>query len=97
MYTLYSNVSKSLPNTSYMKAAEWWLLYHIACPFLLFATIFLEEHKLKILGNIEDEKYAGYVQALMRYFILFGKHVLPIITLLFVTGFMIAIFCVHYQ
>ena len=49
MHTLYSNVDKSLPTTSYMKVVEWWLLYHILIPILLFFVLFLDNHRKEIV------------------------------------------------
>lgn len=42
MYTLYTSVSKFLPPTSYMKAIEWWLLFHILVPLIIFVVLFLQ-------------------------------------------------------
>ena len=46
MHTLYANVDKALPTTSYMKVVEWWLLYHIIIPIIIF-FILLERFKKK--------------------------------------------------
>ena len=46
MYTLYTSVSKFLPPTSYMKAIEWWLLFHILVPLIIFVVLFLQARSL---------------------------------------------------
>ena len=56
MYTLYTSVSKFLPPTSYMKAIEWWLLFHILVPLIIFVVLFLQASSMMSLtlslGNL---------------------------------------------
>ena len=95
MYTLYTSVSKSLPTTSYMKAAEWWLMYHIVVPFIIFATLFVDEHKNKILNKCKQEN-PGVFNTILEIFIFFGKFVLPVVTIIFVAFFSLIVF-LHYE
>ena len=85
MYTLYSSVSKTLPTTSYMKAVEWWLLYHIVVPISLFLALFVNEHRNKQANSFSFNKILGY-------FVIFGRFVLPFITILFVVIFSLVVF-----
>ena len=39
-YTLYMGVVRSLPTTSYVKAIEIYLLFHIMLPFIFYLTVF---------------------------------------------------------
>ena len=50
MYTLYLAVSRSLPTTAYMKVIDYWLLFHLVVPFLIFLLLFLVEH------SVDDSK-----------------------------------------
>ena len=52
MYTLYTSVSKFLPPTSYMKAIEWWLLFHILVPLIIFVVLFLQARSLAFVSDI---------------------------------------------
>ena len=52
MYTLYTSVSKFLPPTSYMKAIEWWLLFHILVPLIIFVVLFLQARSLAYVSYI---------------------------------------------
>ena len=50
MYTLYTSVSKFLPPTSYMKAIEWWLLFHILVPLIIFVVLFLQANHIGVVA-----------------------------------------------
>ena len=50
MYTLYTSVSKFLPPTSYMKAIEWWLLFHILVPLIIFVVLFLQASHIGVVA-----------------------------------------------
>ena len=39
-YTLYTGVARALPPTSYVKAIEIYLLFHIMMPFIIFLLLF---------------------------------------------------------
>ncbi len=46
MYTLYQSVSASLPQTSYLKLIDIWLLFGLLIPFVIFIlSIFLKVNK----------------------------------------------------
>ena len=95
MYTLYNSVSKSLPTTSYMKAAEWWLLYHTVAPVIIFAALFLDEHKKIILEKCK-QRIPGSFNTIIEYFVFFGKGILPFVTIMFVIVFSLTVF-IHYE
>ena len=99
LYTLYTSVTRSIPTTSYMKAVEWWLLYHIAGPFIIFNVIFLNEHKSKKEHYMNQEKNKKMIwialNTFIDYFVFFGKFVLPVVTAAFVLIFT-AIVSLHY-
>ena len=40
MYTLYTGIAQSLPDTAYVKAIEVWLLFHLIVPFFIFIILF---------------------------------------------------------
>ena len=86
MHTLYANVDKALPTTSYMKVVEWWLLYHIIVPIIIFFILFLDNHRMKIvqtLNGTQLHRAIRFIDALVY----FGKFVLPVVSLLFVLIF----------
>ena len=44
MYTMYQGVSQTLPKTGTMKFIDWWLLFCVIMPFLVFMTEIMWEH-----------------------------------------------------
>ena len=44
MYTMYQGVSQSLPKTADMKFIDWWLLFCVIMPFLVFMIEIMWEH-----------------------------------------------------
>ena len=85
MHTLYSNVDNSLPTTSYMKVVEWWLLYHILIPILLFFILFVDNHRKPIV-EMFNGKYLKRAINFIDGMVFFGKMILPCISVLFVLG-----------
>ena len=59
MYTLYTSVSKFLPPTSYMKAIEWWLLFHILVPLMIFVVLFLQASAVMYCHLFTSVLFAG--------------------------------------
>ena len=39
MQTLHENISNGLPKTAYIKLVDWWLIYGIVVPFLVFLVL----------------------------------------------------------
>ena len=39
MQTLHENISNDLPKTSYVKLVDWWLMFGIVVPFLVFLVV----------------------------------------------------------
>ena len=90
MHTLYSNVDTSLPTTSYMKVVEWWLLYHILIPILLFFILFLDNHRTEIVQRFNG-KYLKRVINFIDWTVFFGKIILPCISVVFVLVFVLIV------
>ena len=93
MHTLYSNVDNSLPTTSYMKVVEWWLLYHILIPIILFFILFLDNHRKQIVQRFTG-KYLNWAINVIDWMVFFGKMILPCISVLFVLGFVLIV-CIY--
>ena len=76
-----------------MKAVEWWLLFHIVVPFILFIVLFLNEHKTKkgAYNDHEKTKFWLVLDNLTVCFVFFGKFILPAVIALFVMGFTIIV------
>ena len=53
MYTLYQKVAGDLPQTSYMKLIDIWLIYCLMVPFWVFITVSMTQ-----LAKIKREKAA---------------------------------------
>ena len=97
MYTLYTSVTRSLPTTSYMKAIEWWLMFHIIIPFIIFIVLFLDEHIHKAdKSDIQNVKMRVASRRFVKYFVYFGKFVLPAIISIFAATFAIIVLS-HYS
>ena len=43
MQTLHENISNGLPKTAYIKLVDWWLIYGIVVPFLVFLVLVVIE------------------------------------------------------
>ena len=95
LYTLYSSATRSIPTTSYMKAVEWWLLFHCTGPFIIFIVIFLKEHKFQQVQYMRKEGDESTIQkildTLIDYFLFFGKFLLPLVTFVFVIIFTVIV------
>ena len=76
-----------------MKAVEWWLLFHIVVPFILFIVLFLNEHKSKKGPCNDHDKKMFWIllDTLTVHFVFFGKFILPAVTALFVMGFTVIV------
>ena len=90
MHTLYSKVDNSLPTTSYMKVVEWWLLYHILIPILLFIILFLDNHRRQIVQGLTG-KYLKRAIHFIDWMVFFGRMILPCISVLFVLAFVLIV------
>ena len=99
LYTFYTSVTRTIPTTSYMKAVDWWLLYHIAGPFIIFNVIILNEHKSRKDHYMKQEKEKKMIwiafETFVDCFVFFGKFVLPAVTAVFVLIFTITV-SLHY-
>ena len=86
MHTLYANVDKALPTTSYMKVVEWWLLYHIIIPIIIFFILFLDNHRKQIVQQFNGTSLHRVITVLDSL-VFFGKFLLPGVSVLFVVVF----------
>ena len=78
-----------------MKAVEWWLLFHIAGPFIIFNVIFLKEHKFQKEHYMKQERDENtmvmMLDRLIDHFVFFGKFILPGVTAVFVIIFTVIV------
>ena len=113
MYTLYTSVSKFLPPTSYMKAIEWWLLFHILVPLIIFVVLFLQVLStllclsIFLLGSSLQEHTAKHMErqglrwflidVCVPHFVAFGEVVLPFVISFFVIVYAFIMLMHYYE
>ena len=110
MYTLYTSVSKFLPPTSYMKAIEWWLLFHILVPLIIFVVLFLQAtigNKVLPANSFFQEHTAKHMErqglrwflidVCVPYYVAFGEVVLPFVISSFVIVYAFIMLMHYYE
>ena len=61
LYTIYENITTTMPVTAYMKLLDYWLIFNILMPFLVFITLVVVEVKREkslnqTMDYLEDER-----------------------------------------
>jgi len=92
MYTLYQSISLTIPKTAYMKLVDYWLIFCLLVPFVIFiveSIWYLDQTKKKKQGGKKDYgwvKQAVYHNVLQQKFI---QIILPSFTICFIIGFFV--------
>jgi len=90
MYTLYQSISQTIPKTAYMKLVDYWLIFCLLVPFVIFiveSIWYLDQAKKKKQKGQKDNKWvqkAVYHNAFQQKLI---QKVLPSLTITFTFGF----------
>jgi hypothetical protein len=59
MYTFYQSISNSIPKTAYLKLMDYWLIFCLLVPFLVFliqSFWYLNEHKTTKIEKFQRSK-----------------------------------------
>ena len=79
MYTLNQSISAGLPETSYVKFIDVWLLFGLILPFLIIIMLVLIENFPQ--HNIEENEKEGSIVVFAQ---IFAKFILPLVEISFV-------------
>lgn len=101
MYTLYQSISFTIPKTAYLKLIDYWLIFCLLTPFLIFiieTAWFLEQNKKQLAKqSIHNDGWIGMEK---NEFILTKKLCFQISTLLVTILFIVCFFsytiCIYY-
>ena len=64
MYTLFQSISGDMPNTAYLKILDYWLMFGLLMPFVIFITVvFWEITKTKAhvstMNGVTEERISA--------------------------------------
>ena len=101
MYTLNSSIASKLPKTSTIKFIDVWIIYGLCIHFLILILLALIEHlpdpdKIVFIDESKAAQRPRTNLSVKEITKIFSRKVLPIIQIVFVTGYMIAA-CVLYN
>ena len=100
LYTLYQSIEGVMPRTTYMKLLDYWLVFNLAMPFVVFMTIVSweylrqDEDKNEVMDFIEYEKHILDVtkkSKVRKHCKLALQIALPLVSLLFLVGYSIVV------
>ena len=103
MYTLYQSVSLSISQTAYLKMIDYWLLFCLIIPFIVFlmeinwhlkGAKFVEKRSKNSNSWIKEDGKRNEVKKLTYQ--KRGMYIIPLFTLVF-SGFYIAMAVVMYN
>lgn len=110
MYTLYQSLTGSLPQTSYLKMIDIWLLFGLLMPFVVFLIEVVLEltrttakenkvHGLRVRVGIHDhhnvnKSLVSFNRVRMKHF---AQLAIPMLTLLFIAFYWIYALAQYYQ
>ncbi len=92
MYTLYQSISQTIPKTAYMKLVDYWLIFCLLVPFIIFiveSVWYLDQSKKK---KQENKRNNGWVRQAVYQNVIPQKLIqitLPTFTILFIVGFFV--------
>ena len=90
MYTLYQSISQTIPKTAYMKLVDYWLIFCLLVPFVIFiveSIWYLDQAKKKKQAGTHDQSWvrqAVYHNVFNQKLI---QIILPSLTIFFMIGF----------
>ena len=87
LYTIYENITATMPVTAYMKLLDYWLIFNIMMPFAVFITLVAIEVMKKrslnqTMGYCEDQ--GGYRKSFKKTM----RVILPLISFLFLVSYL---------
>ena len=90
MYTLYQSISQTIPKTAYMKLVDFWLIFCLLVPFVIFiveSIWYLDQAKKKKQAGTHDQSWVQHAV----YHNVFNQKliqiILPSLTIFFMIGF----------
>ena len=93
MYTLNQSISSKLPQTSYIKFIDVWLLFGLIQPFFIIVMLVIIEHGHKQQRVVEfngENKRPRFLKS-------FSRVILPCIALLFIVMYILVALIFYYE
>ena len=93
MYTLNQSISSKLPQTSYVKFIDVWLLFGLIQPFFIIVMLVIIEHGHNQQGVVEfngENKRPRFLKT-------FSRVILPCIALLFIVMYILVALIFYYE
>ena len=89
MYTLFQSISSTLPQTAYLKLIDYWLLFSLIFPFIIFII-----HVAREIQRIQQDKRAangqrnGGSSCLSMMSKPVAQIAVPLVTIIFMIGYL---------
>ena len=97
LYTLYQSIAANMPITVYMKLLDYWLIFNLVMPFLVFLTLvsweLMRDKPNQVMNLDEDESW----QRKKKYCKLTMQIILPSISAVFVLFYILAVLYVIFK
>ena len=96
MQTLFTSISSSMPETAYLKLLDYWLIFGLIMPFLVFVVLVIWELMATKLPDVHAN--AGMYGPQKEKFIVpmkCCKYFLPILTIVFVIIYMLFVLVIY--
>ena len=88
MYTLFQSITISMPSTAYLKLLDYWLIFGLILPFIVFTTQIIDE---LIIENRNDNFNSNTTK-----FMEIARYALPIVTITFMICYFFAVLSIAY-
>ena len=88
MYTLFQSITISMPSTAYLKLLDYWLIFGLILPFIVFTTQIIDE---LIIENRNDNFNSRTTK-----FMEIARYALPIVTITFIICYFFAVLSIAY-
>ena len=97
LYTLYQSIAANMPITVYMKLLDYWLIFNLVMPFLVFLTLvsweLMRDKPNQVMNLDENESW----QRKKKYCKLTMQIILPTISAAFVLFYILAVLYVIFK
>ena len=97
MYTLYQSIAGSMPKTAYLKLLDYWLLYGMILPFIVFSVEVIwqlmdQNHTQNRISVQKPHQRPSEKSALHH-----ARCILPVVTITFVTIYVMVALVVYFD
>ena len=97
MYTLYQSIADSMPKTAYLKFLDYWLLYGMILPFVVFSILviweLMDQNPKTYPRSVEKLHKKPSEKSILRH----ARCILPTITIFFIIIYTLAAMIVYFN